>query len=75
MAIPTALITALAPIVSRLVNLKKPLSATNVSTGVGSTIIGASAMLISSADPTAQLVGYLLGAFGIYIATHKDKND
>lgn len=75
MAIPAGVIALLVPVIKRFINTKKVKSKTNISTGVGGSMVAASAMLISLGDPTSQGLGYLLGLIGIGVTFYKDKND
>lgn len=75
MAIPIALISALAPIVTRLFDKDKPLSKTNVSTATGGGLMGAAYMLITSPDEITQGLGYLLGAIGFVVAMYKENKN
>ncbi|GAG53481.1 unnamed protein product [marine sediment metagenome] len=72
MGIPVALISALSPIISRLIDIKKPTSKTNVTTATGGGLMGAAYMLINSPDEISQGLGYLLGVIGIGLTLYKD---
>ncbi len=75
MAIPVALISALAPIVTRLFDKDKPLGKTNVATATGGGLMGAAYILITSPDEISQGLGYLLGAIGFAIAMYKENKN
>jgi len=75
MAIPVALISALAPVITRLFDKDKPLGKTNVSTATGTGLMGVAYMLITSPDEISQGLGYLLGAVGFLIACYKENKN
>ena len=75
MAFPIALIAALTPVIKRLINKKKPLGKTNVTTAAGGTLMSSALFMIQQPDELTQGIGYCLGALGFLIALVKDKND
>lgn len=75
MALPIALIAALTPVIKRLINKKKPLGKTNVTTAAGGTLMGTALLMTQQPDETTQVIGYFLGVAGFIIALIKDKND
>lgn len=73
MPLPIALISALAPVVTRLYDKKKPLGKTNVSTAAGGTLMGTAIFMMQQPDHMMQGIGYVLAACGFLITMYKEK--
>ena len=72
MAIPVALISALAPVVTRLIDKDKPLGKTNVTTVTGSGLMGVAYMLINYPNEIGQAIGYVVGLIGVLVTLYKE---